>query len=346
MPAKNDFKVVGSSGKTGGSAKWVTLGVITLAVVIAVQAGWAGFGWAQLKSALFPGDEGLLAYVPEDAGGVLLVDPHQIEPSALGSESGAVRQTLSRTRDDMKKATGVDLFFDVDKLALAPSVAVVRGRFDADALEKRLGEMGYKPAEHKGQRLLVRAGEDAVAIVSGSLVLYGSAESIGESLDAKESGKSLEKKEGVVERLKAVGFDHPVLFTMGLSDARPSVRDILMGSTGPRAVTVGLRTVNGLDVDAAVDSQSASSAEELRKLLDEKRGNAGALAPVLGGDAGAVIADTLKKAELRAQGAQVIGHAHVNAAELDTLMRAANRLAPTGEAYKNLRLFQLLVPNL
>ena len=188
-------------------------------------------------------------------------------------------------------------------------------------------------------------GKVAVAVVLGSLLLYGSAESIGESLDAKESGKTLEKKEGVVDRLKAVGFDHPVLFTMVLSEARPSVRDILVGSTGPRAVTIGVRTVNGLDVDGAVESQSASSAEELRKLLDEKRASAGLLGPVLGGDAGAVIADTLKKAELRAQGSQVIAHAHVNAAELDTLLRAAGRAVPSGELYKDLRLFQLLVPN-
>ena len=341
MPAKNAANVV---GKRGGSAKWVTLGVVFLATVIAVQAGWAGFGWAQLKSALFPGEEGLLAYVPEDSGGVLLLDPHQVEPSALGSEKGAAREWLTRTRDDLKKATGVDLFFDVDKLAIAPAVAVVRGRFDRGDLEKRLGEMGYKPAEHKGQALLVRAGEDAVCIVDGSLLLYGSAESIGAALDAKASGKSLEKKEGVVERLKAIGFDHPVLFTMSLTDARPSVRDILTGSTGPRAITVGLRTVNGLDVDGAVESMSASSAEELRKLLDEKRANAGLLGPLLGGDAGVVVAEALKKAELKVAGSQVIGHAHLTNAELDTVVRAAGSAAPFGEMYKNMRLFQLLVP--
>jgi hypothetical protein len=346
MPAKSDTRAVGSSGKKGGNAKWAVMGGLFFAVVVAVQTGWAGFGWAQLKSAVFPGDVGLLAYIPEDAAGVLLVDPHQIEPKALGSESGAVRQWLTRTRDDMKKATGVDLLFDVDKLAAAPSVVVVRGRFDKDALEKRLGEMSYKPAEHKGQKYLVRECDDALCIVSGSLLIYGDGSSITAALDAKDSGRSLEKKEGVVDRLKAVGFNHPVLGTMLLGEARPSVRDILTGSAGPRAVTVGLTTASGLDIDAAIESQSSGSAEELRKLLDEKRGQADALRAVLGGAAADVLVDAAKKAELKTDGSQVIGHVHLNPEQLDTLTKAAGNAAPFGALYKDLRLFQLLVPGL
>lgn len=346
MPAKNDSKVVGSSGKKGGSAKWAVLGGLFLVVVIAVQGGWAGLGWAMIKSSVLPGDEGLLAYVPEDAGGVLLVDPHQIEPKALGSDTGAVRQWLVRTREDMKKATGVDLFYDVDKMAVAPSIAVIRGRFDKGGLEKRLAEMSYKPAEHDGQKYLSRTGEDAVCVVDGSLVLYGDASSIEASLDAKKSGKSMEKKEGVVDRLKAVGFNHPVLLTIALGEARPSVRDILTGSGGPKAVTIGLTTLAGLDVDAAVESQSAGSAEELRKLLDEKRQGAGALGPFIGGQAGDVLAASLKKAELKAVDAQVVGHMHLTPEELDTVLKAAGSAAPFGALYKDLRLFQLLVPGL
>lgn len=346
MPAKNDSKVVGSSGKKGGSAKWAVLGALFLAVVIAVQGGWAGLGWAMLKSSVFPGDEGLLAYVPEDAGGVLILDPHQIEPKALGSETGAVRQWITRTREEMKKATGVDLFLDVDKLALTPVATIVRGRFDVSGLTTRLGEMSYKPAEYKGTKYLVRAGEDAVCIVDGSLVIYGDASSIEASLEAKQSGKSLEKKEGVVDRLKAVGFNHPVLATLQLSESRPSVRDILTGSAGPRAVTIGLATLAGLDMDVALESQSNASAEELRKLLDEKRKSADALHGIVKGEAADVVVGALKKAELTAVENQVKGHVHLTPEELDTVIKAFPSAAPTSELYKNIRLFQLLVPNL
>lgn len=65
---------------------------------------------------------------------------HQIEPKALGSEGGAVRQWITRTREDMKKGTASDLFLDVDKLAVAPAVTVVRGRFDEGGLSKRLAD--------------------------------------------------------------------------------------------------------------------------------------------------------------------------------------------------------------
>lgn len=346
MPAKNDSKVVGSSGKKGGSAKWAVLGGLFLAVVIAVQGGWAGLGWAMIKSAVFPGDEGLLAYIPEDAGGVLILDPHQIEPKALGSEGGAVRQWITRTREDMKKATGVDLFLDVDKLAVAPAVTVVRGRFDEGGLSKRLAEMSYKPAEYKGKKYLVRAGEDAVCIVDGSLVIYGDSSSIEAALDAKESGKSLEKKEGFVDRLKAVGFNHPVLVTVQLGEGRPSVRDILTGSTGPKAVTIGLATLAGLDMDVSVESQSPASAEELRKLLDEKRQSADVLRPFVSGAGMDVVIAALKKAELKAVESQVIGHVHLTPEELDTVLKSVGSAAPFGAIYKDLRLFQLLVPNL
>lgn len=342
MAAKSDS----SSGKKGSGVKLVVLGGLFLAIVIAVQGGWAGLAWAMFKSSVMPGDEGLLAYVPEDQAGVVIVDPHQIEPKALGGESGAVRQWLTRTRDDMKKATGVDLFFDVDKIAVAPSVAVVRGRFDKGGLERRLGEMSYKPAEHEGTQYLVRAGEDAVCVVDGSLLLYGDDSTVKAALSAKKSGKSLENKEGVVDRLKAVGFNHPVLLTISLGDAKPSVREILTGSTGPKAVTIGLNTLSGLDVDAAVESQSAGSAEELRKLLDEKRQGAGVLGPFIGGSAGEVLAGALKKAELKAVDAQVIGHMHLTAEELDTVLKAAGSAAPFGQIYKDLRLFQLLVPGI
>src|SRR5580704_9297859 len=97
-----------------GRGKWMVLGVTALVGFLAVETGWAGFGWAMLRSRVYPNDAALLGWVPGDTGGVAIVDPHQLELSALGAEGSPSRSALSRTRDDVKQATGVDLAFDVD----------------------------------------------------------------------------------------------------------------------------------------------------------------------------------------------------------------------------------------
>src|SRR6187431_1287928 len=100
--AEKSSKPVAAGGRKSGRVKWMVLGVIVLAVVIAAQAGFVGYGWAQLKASVFPRDEAILGYVPGDAVGILVVDPHQIDPKSLGGESSAARQWLVRTRTELK----------------------------------------------------------------------------------------------------------------------------------------------------------------------------------------------------------------------------------------------------
>jgi hypothetical protein len=178
--------------RRGGRAKWVALAALALGGLVAVEAGWAGFGWGQLRAAVFPRDEALLGWVPGDTGAILVLDPHLFDPKALGADGNAARAALEATRDDVKKATGVDLFFDVDKLVLSPSLAVARGRFDGKKLRDRLAEHRYAPAEHKGFAYLARAGEDAIAVVDDSILLYGDAPSIEAAIDAHDGAASLE----------------------------------------------------------------------------------------------------------------------------------------------------------
>ena len=348
MATSKGSKPAGSLGKRGGRVKWITLAVLTLAVVIAAQAGYVGFGWAHLKSMAFPRDESLLEYFPKDTGSVAILDPHQIDPKALGGESGVARTYLSRVREEIKKATGVDLFFDVDKLALTSDLVVARGRFDAKKLSAELAPARYVAAEHKGRSYLVRAGEDAIAVIDGGVLLYGPEEGIKAAIDAREGGASLAKNEQITERLRSVGWDHPLLVTARITDERPSIREILAGSTGPRAVTVGISTKVGLDLEATIESASPASAEELRKLLDEKRANADAWKPMVGSDAAQILIDVSKKASITSDPAQpfVKIKVHMEPAQLDALIKAAGSAAPLGELYKDFRLYQLLVPNL
>jgi len=337
-------KPVAAGGRKTGRVKWMVLGVLTLGVFIAAQAGYVGFGWAQLKASTFPRDEALLGYVAGDTMGVLVVDPHQIDPKSLGGQDTAARQWLLRTRVEIQKATGIDLFFDVDKIALTPSIVVLRGRFDAKMLTTRLGGARYSTADYKGQSYLVRAGEDALAVVDGDVLLYGDEAGLKAAIDARQGGTSLEKNEEVMARLKGVGWNHPILLTVRLNDETPSIHSILTGSTGPRAITVGMTTLSGLDLTAAIESTSPAATEELKKLLEEKRGSPDSLAPVLGPGVAAILGDVAKKATITSQESALRVQMHLDPAQLDALIKAIGGAAPIGEAYKALRLYQLLVP--
>jgi hypothetical protein len=333
-----------SKGSKPGRGKWWALGTIAVAGFLAVETGWAGFGWAHLKSAVFPRDESLLAWVPARTDAVVIVDPHLLDAKALGGEGTTARAALERTRDDVKKATGIDLALDVDKLVLTSSLVVARGRFDRKKLTERLSEHRYTIAEHHGEPYLVRAGEDAIGVYDDSLLLYGDEASLKDAIDAHREGKSVANDEQVTKRLSQARWSHPVLGTYRITDDKPSVRAILTGSTGPRAVTVGVGTVSGLDVDANIEAATPSAGGELAKLLDEKRQNAGGLVG-LGGDATPVLVDAAKKATIKSdpETGVVTIHVHLDPAQLDTLAKSA-RSAPWGEYYKTVRLFQLLSP--
>ena len=327
-------------------AKWIALGVLILGVFIAVQAGYAGFGWAHLMSAVYPRDHALLGYVPVDTKVIVIVDPHQLDLKSLGGADGTPRTAIVRVREDVKKATGIDLALDVDKLIVSPSLAVARGRFDGKKLASRLAEHRYVAADHKGVGYLVRAGEDAIAVIDDAVLLYGDDASIKASIDAKQGGTSLAQNEATTDRLKRLGWGHPLLVSVRVTDDKPSLRAMLSGSTGPRAVTVGVSTKTGLDVHAIVDSASPSAAEELRKLLEEKRAGADALNAITGPELGPVLTDVAKKATIAlADGGNGVKlHVHLEPAQLELIIKKANGAAPLAAYWKTLRLYQLLVP--
>ena len=337
----------GSTTKKRGGAKIYVLLALALVILVSVQTGIAGYGLAHLRSATFPQDEGLLEHVPATAPGVLIIDTHRLDPKALGPEDGAARTYLVRTREDIKKATGIDLWFDVDKIAIAPGIVVARGRFSHESLADKLKEHSYTEVEHKGVKILTRAGEDALAVVGGSILLYGDEASIRASIDAEAGDTSLGDQEPVTDRLEAVGWEHPVIGTVQINDKKPSVREILAGFTGPRAVTAGLTMKGGLTIEVAIESASTASAEELRKLLEEKRADAKALEGLVGSDLGPTLADVASRAKISvpAGSSQVAVQLDLTPEQLDRMVKAASPAAgPMSEVYKNLRLFQLLVP--
>ncbi|WP_437873170.1 hypothetical protein [Sorangium sp. So ce363] len=344
--ASKPVQVAGATKKRG-KAKYIVLVGFVLIIVLAQQTGLLGFGVAHLRAATFPRDESLLEYVQGNVPGVVIVDPHQIDLQALGAEGSAVRLHIERTRDDIKKATGIDLGFDVDKLVVAPSLVVARGRFNEQKLAERLATHSYVQAEYKSVKYLLRAGEDAIAVRDGSILLYGAEPEIRASIDAEEAGTSLASRDEATSRLAHIGWDRPLLGVALLSESKPSLRAILTGSTGPRAVTVGVSTKGGLSATVAIDAASADAAEELRKLLEEKRANVDALKALVGPEPGAALAEIAKRATLAVEpgAGRLTVQVEVRPEEIELLAKAGHAAAGSlGDMYKNVRLLQLLAP--
>ncbi|AKT39981.1 hypothetical protein [Chondromyces crocatus] len=338
-------KTAKKKGKT--RTKLILLGGFLLALVVVVQTGLVGYGIAHLRAATFPGPVGLLDHFPATTTGVVLIDTHRLDPAALGHEEGAARTYLTRTRDEIKKITGIDLWFDIDKIAIAPSLTVARGRFSEARVTDRLKESKYVEAEYKGVKYMVRGGEDALAVRDGSFLLYGDEAAIRASIDASAANDTLDEQPQFSERLDAVGWEYPVLGTIQISSDKPSVREVLAGSSGPRAVTVGLDTKGGLVVKVLVETINPASAEELRKLLDEKKADAAVLGAIPGTDVGPLLSDVAKRARVSVPPgtSQVAIQVELTPEELDRVAKAGNALAEAfKQAYSNVRLFQLLVP--
>jgi hypothetical protein len=344
--AKSPAVAKSPRAKARSRVKWIVLGVLVAAVFVAVKLGFVGYGWAHLMAKVLPRDESLLRWFPGDTTAVLIVDPHQIELASLGAEQSVVRTGLDRMRADIEKATDIDIAFDVDKLAITPSLVAARGRFDFDGLISRLAELSYEQRQHAGKTYLARTGEDAISVIDGVL-LYGDEASLKAGIDAAASDVSLADNDKVTDRLSEMGWDHAVLLGMQFSD-KPSIRSMISGSTGPRAITVGMRTVAGLAAVAHIEAASPGAAEELGKLLGERRADA---VKLLGGSVGDEVAAPLKqtieeaKVEVDAQKGVVTLRTHLSTEAMEQSFGALAKSGTAVELYKSLRLFQLLAPS-
>jgi hypothetical protein len=333
------------SKKKRGHARWVALLLFCGLIFLAVKTGWAGFGWAHIKSLTIPRDDALLSWVPSDSQAVAIVDPHQVSPISLGPTQGLLRSSFERLRGDIQKATGVDLAFDVDKMAVTPGLAVMRGRFDGDRIAQKLSDFGYVKAEYEGHHYLVRAGEDALLIADDGVAIYGDEGAVKASVDA-HGGQSLAHNEPVLARLAQIGWNHPLIGTVRLGADKPSLRSMITGASGPHSVTFAMRAVKGIEFEASVEVGSPTAAQELGKLLDDKRAGAVELLHTLGIDSPVNVADIVRATSVRvdAPSASVRISGNIPPESLDAFIRAARSSPVLIETYKAYRLYQLLMP--
>jgi hypothetical protein len=326
-------------------AKWPAVGVLVAAAAVAQVTGYLGFAIGELKASVFPRDNGLLEYLPDTTRALVVIDPHRIDVMSVGGPRGQIGTNLVRIREDIKHLTGVDMYIDVDKIILSPSLVVARGRFDAARIASKLAESRYASAEYKGHTYLVRPGEDALAVL-GDVLLYGDEPAIRASLDAQAAKTSLAESDRVKDRLSAIGWGNPLIATVQLLDERPSIKQTVAGSTGPRAYSVAIRTHAGMDVDVLVEAASPGAAQETARLLDEKRKDA---PPALLRTASPALVDRLGAAAKAAviaappESSSVSIKVHLDQPTIDAATGGVGQLLPPGAA-RDFRLLQLLVP--
>ena len=135
--------------------------------------------------------------------------------------------------------------------------------------------------------------------VEDDILVYGDEAAIEASIEAKDGIKaaaSLASNGEVVDRLAQIGWRPPLVGTVALGGDPRSLRMMITGSTGPRAVSFGVRGNRGIEVRAVIDAASPSAGQELAKLLDEKRAGAADLPALVGQDFAASVASIAKDA--------------------------------------------------
>jgi hypothetical protein len=329
-------------------AKLIAAAIVLLSGLIAYQGGYAGWALGHVMAKTFPRDLTLLAWLPATTTSVVIIDPHQIEPSALGSETSTVRAAIERARTDVKKLTGIDLAWDVDKLALTPELAAAHGRFSSKSIGPKLEALRYVASDYEGVTYYVRKGEDAVAIAFDEVLLYGHEDAVKRGIDA-HAGESLARVESVTDRLKEVGWEHALIASVRVNDDAPSVRTALGGGGGPRAITLAATTnkAAGLSLSVVIETASPSAADDLKATLEPMARDATALTGKLGPDLGPVLAEISKGASITTSSASLTGAGgrvtmldQLTVGQLDKLIDAAQKAPIVSDGMKSLGLFQ------
>jgi hypothetical protein len=339
-PRVAEAKVLRSATKPRRSflkAKLVLVGALGLAGLVAYETGWLGWAWADALSHSLPKDEAILGYLPADTTAVAVIDLHLFKLASIGPAGGQLPAAIQRVREEVKKTIDLDLVTDIDKLAVTPGLVVARGRFSFKKLGDKLVELHYAPADHRGVYYFAKHNQDALAVVKDEILLWGDESALKAALDARDGGMTLDKDEAVTERLKKAGWKHALIASIRVDDDKPSLKSIVTGAKGTRAVTLAAATGAGLDIDADVETASPPAAKDMLANLDRQRQVLEALEPLVGKELAAALMPVGKRAVLTQQGGDVVIHTHADPSDLDAIGQALAQPGPVHEAFDKLK---------
>ncbi len=245
-------------------------GMLVALVAALAAAGFTGHlgrvvGLA--RTAMFPKDGAMLAYFPRST---TLVGQANLVLADLPKRKDAA-EVIDRFRRDIEEATGIRAALEIDAVAGAENLLVIRGRFHWNRMKPALERRGWTPTQMDGRPAAEGPAGQFLAI-DGSYLVVGDRASVSEALERRSRGEGLDDSSPIVQAFDELGWRHTVIAgaqsqeaarLLG-SEAELSVADaVLTGAIDIRRPQWGLRLF-------AV-APSAGAADALERDLERMR---------------------------------------------------------------------------
>jgi hypothetical protein len=159
----------------------------------------SGLGGARL----IPKDPKLLAYFRPDTRELLVLQLTELDIRLSEEPQRKMEQTWREFYDK----TGINVSKDVDAVAGAEGLAIVRGRFDWSKLSPYLQAEGYTLREMGGVPMAVKSQAADLAL-DGNYLLVGQRAELELAIARKKDGKGLEANSPIVKALDEIGWRH------------------------------------------------------------------------------------------------------------------------------------------
>jgi len=152
---------------------------------------------------LIPKDAKLLAYFRPDTRELLVLQLTELDLRL----SGESQKKLEQSGRELYEKTGINLAKDVDAVAGAEGLAIVRGRFDWSKLSPYLQEQGYTLTELGGVPGAVKSQAMDLAL-DGKYLLVGPRAELELAVARKRNGQGLEASSPIVKAIDDMGWRH------------------------------------------------------------------------------------------------------------------------------------------
>lgn len=272
--------------------------LLVFLVLLGAAAGAAyHFGLLQRlmgSARLIPKDSALLAYFAPDTHELMLVQATAVDARFMKQ----VRDKVAPKMEEFRAKTGVHLLDDVDAIALADGLGVVRGRFDWSRLSAFLQSEGYTLTQLEGVPAAVKPQAADVAL-DGRYLLMGPQNLLAQAIARKRQGQGLDNGSSVVKAMEEIGWKHYVVGAV--------VPGSRLAELQPKGMGKELSLLGSLDMNAeeaelrgVLVTGDPAKGEEIRKDLEKGRQFLLALEGLNSRPETAALRDVLTKATLEA----------------------------------------------
>jgi len=163
------------------------------------RLGLGGLGVTRL----IPKDPKLLAYFGPDSRELLLLNTTETNLKLSDEEQRRFEQDWK----EFYAKTGINISKDVDAVAVADGLAVVRGRFDWSKLSGYLQSEGYTLTQLAGVPGAEKTAAADVAL-DGKYLLIGPRQTLANAIERKRRGEGLHEGSPLVKAVDELGWKH------------------------------------------------------------------------------------------------------------------------------------------